>query len=541
MTGLRADRTRSRLGAQVAITRRSLLDAKALTLGAGAIFAVYAYAQVAGYRNLYPTLTDRLGYAHSFSDNKALRLLFGVPHQLQTLGGYATWRTAGLMSIFAAVFGALVAIRALRRDEDVGRRELILANPVGRRRALSAVLVAVGLSVAVLWLATFAGLLIGGLAVGGSAYLALVTVSPAVVFAGVSALAAQLAPTARHAARLVLGVLVVSLMLRAVADTANGTGWLDWLTPLGWAELLRAFDDPRPWVLIIVLAATALPLIAAIVIDAGRDLGTGLLRSTDTAAPNPVLLGSPTAQALRDQAGTIASWLVAIALFALTVGLMSSAFSGRTITANVQRELHKIDGADLTTPRGGIGFYFLLFVFVISLFACSQLAAARREEAEQRLETLLALPTGRQGWLAGRIILTALAAAALALTAGVFSWIGATLQSVDIPLPALLEAALNCLPVTLLFLGLATLAFAALPRASAGISSTLVTVAFLWQIVGSLLNPPQWLLDATPFQHIGLVPAQPFRTTAAIITLAIGATAAAAGVLVFKHRDLITD
>jgi ABC-2 type transport system permease protein len=103
----------------------------------------------------------------------------------------------------------------------------------------------------------------------------------------------------------------------------------------------------------------------------------------------------------------------------------------------------------------------------------------------------------------------------------------------------MLEAGANCLPVALLFLGIATLAYAVLPRASAGITYALVTVAFLWQLFGALLGVPKWLVKLTPFAHVGLVPAQPFRAEAAVIMVAIALAAAVAAIGVFRHRDLI--
>jgi hypothetical protein len=61
--------------------------------------------------------------------------------------------------------------------------------------------------------------------------------------------------------------------------------------------------------------------------------------------------------------------------------------------------------------------------------------------------------------------------------------------------------------------------------------------AFVWDLFGSLLGAPQWLLDATPFQYIGLVPAQALRAAAAGM-LAIASATGLAGVYVFGRRDL---
>ena len=75
-----------------------------------------------GTATTYPTLADRLAFAHSFGDNKAVApLLRGTPHDLLTVGGYTAWRVGGTLAIFAAVWGLLAAVRALRAEEDSGR------------------------------------------------------------------------------------------------------------------------------------------------------------------------------------------------------------------------------------------------------------------------------------------------------------------------------------------------------------------------------------------------------------------------------------
>jgi ABC-2 type transport system permease protein len=154
-------------------------------------------------------------------------------------------------------------------------------------------------------------------------------------------------------------------------------------------------------------------------------------------------------------------------------------------------------------------------VLAISLYVCGQIAAIRREEAEQRLETLFALPVDRRRWLFGRLALTAACATAIGLAAGLLAWAGAASQHAHVSPPRLLEAGANCLPTALLFLGLGVLAFAVLPRASTGIAYALVILSFVWELFGALLGAPHWLLELTPFKHIGLVPAQPFRAAAA--------------------------
>jgi ABC-2 type transport system permease protein len=89
-----------------------------------------------------------------------------------------------------------------------------------------------------------------------------------------------------------------------------------------------------------------------------------------------------------------------------------------------------------------------------------------------------------------------------------------------------------------LFDGLAVLAYAVVPRASAGIAYGLVIALFVWYLVGALAGVPRWLVDATPFAHIGSVPTQPFRVVAALVMVAVGGAAAAVALVALGKRDL---
>ena len=74
----------------------------------------------------------------------------------------------------------------------------------------------------------------------------------------------------------------------------------------------------------------------------------------------------------------------------------------------------------------------------------------------------------------------------MALLVGLLTWAGAASQGVTISLPRLLEAGANCLPVSVMFLGIAGLAYAVVPRASSALAYGFVSVAFPWYMIGSL-------------------------------------------------------
>jgi len=523
-----------------AIARRAFADSRVRTISFAVLFVLSSITQATAYREGYPTLAERRDFARSVGDNDAARMLYGTPHDLLSVGGYVSWRVGGTLAVFAALWGLLGAVRAMRAEEESGRAELLLAGLISRRKAFLAQLAAIAAGAIVLWLALFVSFLAGRLPVDGSAYLALAIVSVVPVFAGVGAVASQLAPTRRMATGLATAVLVIAFALRTVAAVSSaGLDWLRWATPVGWAEQLRPFADPQPLVLLLPAATGALLLGAAGALAVRRDVGSGLLPARDSAPPRLRLLRSPTAEALRSERGALVAWLVGVGAFALLMGVMSDAATPDVISENVRRQLEKLGTDSVVTPSGWLGFFFIFFILAISLFCCMQISSLRGEEAEQRLETLLSLPVGRTGWLAGRLLLAAAGAAAVALAAGLLAWAGAAAQGADVSLPETLGAGANTLPPALLFLALGALAFALAPRASTVIAYGLVGLAFVWELFGALLEVPAWLLAVSPFHDVGLVPGEPFEAIPAAIMLTLAAVGALAALWAFRRRDLV--
>ncbi len=521
------------------LIRQAFRGIRTLTVVFAYVFAIYAYVQPPGYRSAYPSRADRLGFAATFARNKGLRLLYGLPRGVETVEGYVAWRVGGVLAIAAALFGMLVAVRITRAEEEAGRTELVLAGVAARSTLATAGLAAVLGAAVALGIAETAGLVAGGLALGASAFQGLATASIVPVCAGVGALAAQLANTRRGALQLGGVAIAVLFVLRVLADTVDRLGALRWLTPLGWAELLRPFAGPEPWVLVLPVGAGALLLLVAARVATRRDIGTGLLPAHDVAEPRYRLLGSVTAQGLRSQLGVLATWTVAIGAFGFLFGAIAKSISTADVSKDLQRQLDKLGAGSITTPAGYLSFLFVFVVVVVCAFACTQVGAARQEETEGRLDTILAQPVGRRRWLAGRLGLALASAAAVALVCGLLAWCGARVAGAHLSLPSLLGAGANALPASTFFLGLGALAYALAPRASSGVTYGVLTAAFLWQLVGSLLGAPRWLLDATPFAHVAAVPQQPFDALAAVVMVAIGVALAGVALVAVDRRDLL--
>ena len=98
----------------------------------------------------------------------------------------------------------------------------------------------------------------------------------------------------------------LSFLLRGVGDSggSHGLTWLTWLSPIGWAELVRPFAAERWWVLALPVMALVAGLVAAFALAARRDQGAGLMQPGPGPATAGRLLSGPAGLSL-----AAAAWL----------------------------------------------------------------------------------------------------------------------------------------------------------------------------------------------------------------------------------------
>ncbi len=503
----------------------------------GLIMVLYAAVNVIGYRDTYSDAAARQQFAAAFQGSLALRLFYGVPHDLATVGGYVEFRVVGMLAVLAAGWAVFAAARALRGEEDAGRWELLLCGAVTRSGATAVVLAALLAECGVLWLVTTASLLIvgtvpGDLSSGQAMLIGLAIVLPGVLFAALGALACQLASSHRGAQAIGGALIAMALLVRISADLASDAGWLRWLTPFGWTEQLRPVTGTRPAVVLLFVVGALLAGGAAVAVAARRDLGASLAPRRAAPRSRDRLLGSTSRLAVRSELPTLVVWIVAAGTFAAILGAFS-----KTVAEQARKvDLHAF--TQVTSAKGYLALSFVFFTLAASLFATSHISAIRDDEATGRLETVFALPVARRPWLAGRLAVAAASSIALALMVGILAWAGAASQSAGVSVGDLVEAGANSIPAALCFLGLGALLFAALPRQSGGAALALVGIAFLWELVGALISAPAWMLALSPFHHVAAVPQSAFDVPGALAMLAVAAGASIAGVEVFARRDL---
>ncbi len=379
---------------------------------------------------------------------------------------------------------------------------------------------------------------------GGALWLTLALCIAAPAFAVVGAVTSQLAATRREAAALAGGVFAIAFLVRVAADGSQSLEWLRWLTPLGWIEELRPLTGAQPIALVPLLAWIALLAWLSVRLAARRDLGASLLAHRDERAPRHAGLGSVTAFSLREAQGGLIGWALGLGLTAFVFGFVSKAVADiARESAGIRKHVESTTAAkiDIASAEGYLALVFIFLAVALSLYAATHATAARTEELTGRLDTLLAGHAGRRQWLGGRIAVAALACIALALVMAVAAWGGAAVKGADVSLGDLLETSLNTLPVVALFLGLAILGFALVPRHTGAIAFGLVGGAYLWEQTGAIVKAPEWVLAISPFHWLALVPSEPFDLVASLVMLGVGAAAALAGVEAFRRRDIVTE
>lgn len=509
----------------------------------GYVFGLFVASSALSYTRIYKTAAERQRLAETFGSNHAASALFGPAPQLQTVAGFTVFKTSMTLMIIGAVWGLLTSTRLLRGDEESGRWEILLSGLTTKGRAVIQVLAGLGLGVSVLWvIAALMTLVVGrssSVRIGpaSSLYLALALVASPVMFIAVGAVTSQLAPSRRQAAGGAAVVLGLSYGLRMVADAVSSAHWLVWLSPLGWVEQLEPLTDPRPWVLLIVAAFTAGLSLTAVLLANRRDVGASALPDRITRNPRLGLLSGPMGLTLRLTGPSTAAWMMAAALAGLLTGVVAKAAGTTIVGSSVEKVFSRL-GAPGTGTGTFLGVAFLILAILIAFEAISLVSAARAEEAEGRLENLIAGTVSRVRWFAGRISGAILGLLLSGVAAGCFAWIGTATQSSGIPISTVLDAGINVVPPAIFLLGVGALSLGFWPRRATTVAYVVLGWSALIELVGGFFAQSHWVLDTSLFHQMAPAPAVAPNWQTNGVIVGLGLTAIVLGGSALRRRDL---
>jgi ABC-2 type transport system permease protein len=509
---------------------------------------VWVYVVVIGvasnaftFARLYKTAASREALASSGLSNPALVFLYGRLNG-DSVGALTAWRYGVWGALFAALMSVFLVVRHTRGDEEAGRLELVGSARVGRQAPLaSALAVAVGANAILVALLCLV-LPVLGLPAGGSAALALAIGTCGLAFTGVSAIAAQLTAGARAARGLAIGALGVAFLARAVGDAAGASGpsWLTWVLPLGWTETLRPFAGERWWVLALPVALFLAGTWLAFSLAQRRDIGAGLLPDRAGRPAASAALRGPFALAWRLQWPALAGWAAGYAVMFAVCGAAAKGIGSLVGTSgSLTKEFTRI-GGQAAIVNAYLTALMLIGGLAAAAYGVSAVLRLHTEETAGRADPVLAGSAGRARWGLSHLAVALAGTAVLLVTAGIATGLGYGLAAggAGAETARMLGAGLAQLPAAAVIIGVAALAYGAVPDGCVAVAWTAVGLAVALNIFGQALQLSHWVLDISPFTHVpklpgGTVTATPFLWLG-VIAVALGA----AGLAALRRRDI---
>jgi ABC-2 type transport system permease protein len=514
------------------LTWFSLRRSRVLLAAWTAVLALICYASAAATGSLYATTAEQVAAARSINASSALVALYGPVLDVRSLGELAMTKTTVTYGVLVMALCIALVRRHTRVEEESGRAELLGALGVAPGAPLlSAVLVGVTAAVVVAATAGAADIA-GGLPVAGSLWFAGSWLGLGLVGTGIAAVAAQVSPSARTCGAVAAGAVAVLFLLRAVGDTT--WHWLSWLSPLGWSTQLRAWSDPRGWVLLLDLAVSLVLVGVALALRAHRDLGSGLIAERPGPATGSPKLGDALALNLRVHSTSLVVWTVACAV----LGALMAA-----IVPGAESLLDSVGARDVIQRLGGVGAVQETLVaalvsflaIIISCFAVTVVTHGGVEEHDGRTEEVLATATGRSTTFLAVGVVALGGAAWLLLVTGLGMAIGAVGTAVSFG--GVLAASLVQIPAVWVVGALALLGLAQGSRWA--VAGWVVLVAFF--LVGplaELLRLPGWVADLSPYSHVPKVPAESLTLAPELALTVLAAGVVAAAWWRYRTRDI---
>ena len=504
-----------------------------------AMFVLMAAFSASATVGLYPDPASRVRAAEAINGTPSLVALYGRIYDVTSLGAIAMIKMGGVGAALLAVVAYMLVVRHTRAEEEIGRLELLGGGVVGKQAPLAAAL-ATGIGAALATgVLTAAALATVGLPALGSLAFGLAWSATGTVFAGVGAVAAQVTTSSRAARGLAAAVLGAAYAARAVGDSAGGTEplWLSWTSPIGWGQQVRPYAGDRWAVFLVSILFTAACVGVAVLLNARRDLATGLFPERPGPGHAAARLGSPLGLAWRLQRGMLLGWAVGFLVLGFILG---------NVASNIGDMLDSPAAREMITTLGGVEGLTDAFIAAELGFmgiggAAFGVQAALRMHAEEtslRLEPVLATATGRTRWAASHVTVAVGGPLVLALVAG--AAVGAanaaqTGSTADLGRAVL--GALVHLPAIWVVVGLAVAAYGLVPRLAPAAWAVLVAFLLVGEI-GALLELPTWVMNLSPFTHVPRLPGGELLVEPLLWLTALAGALVGVGLAGFRRRDV---
>jgi len=503
-------------------------------------------------------LTADYGTAQARQELKDLALsmppilqgLAGKPVNVDTLGGFMTWKYGVFFPLIAGLWSILALSGTLAGEVRRGSLELVAGLPVARRRiALEKLLghvAVVTLAMGVVFVLTaiagraFAQLPGDEIGIGAAFAYALWLGLMALVAGSVAfALAPFLgrAPAAGIAGAIMFAGFMLNGYQAAIPQFAPfaGLAWFAWTGDF--IPLAGRYDWPS---LVPVAAVTVTLFVVGVEAFARRDVGaTSAIPWPSLPAP---LLGLRDAfrRAVGEQLPPALAWAAGLGVYGLVM-----AASGRSFADELARSpdltsffASIFPGIDMTTEGGFLELVFVEFGLVlIGLAAATLVAWWASDETTGRLEIVLSTPLRRVGWSlsSGLGVFVGLAIVTAGMALGIAA--GATAAGGDATTPVAGTLVIGLYGAALAGVGLAVGGLVG-SRLAAPTVAALTILIWLTDFLAADLRLPDVFHEIALSSHIGAPMVGSWDVPGVLACLALAAAGLAAGTWGMRRRDV---
>jgi len=528
-------------------SHRTGMIATAIIAAIGGLLNAFGFVQIAG-----ATHAERLVFAHQMEVlGRQFSYILPPPIQLDTMGGYLTWRQFGSIAILYAVWAVLAATGAARGDEERGLTELWLTSGVSRARWLvgraGGFAVAAAASIAFGMLITAVGAAIAGdpLPADGVVAESIVFLAITIWAFGLGLLFAQVFLTRRSAALAGCGLLILLFLLNSAIRSGIDVGAVRWLSPFFYFDRSRplldggVLDGSASAVLFATGAALGLLAMLAFL---RRDVGGTVFRrrgraATPTARPSrDRLLRMPVLAAVDQQRGWIAGWAVGLAILAyFLVSITKVLVDVIRATPGLTQYLEATGASSYSEFIGVIWFGTALLI--VAIYVVVQTNGWAADDAEGRLELVLAQPVSRGRVVLERIASLLVGVAVIATASTMVAYLTAHANGLDLPAGRTALAGLLMLPVAFALGGVGQALVGWRPRSAVVILGIVTVTSYFTQQFAPIFKLPVWATRTSVFALYGMpLSRDDWPGIAVLIGLGVAGTTIAVAAL--RRRDV---
>lgn len=525
----------SRFDGTLALTRLALRrDRVRLAAWAIAIGGLTA-ASAQAVSSLYDTPQAVRGYAALVGSSPATVAFAGPPLGLDTRAGIVVYEVSFTALVGVALLAVLTMSRHSRAEEESGRSELLRATVVGRHAGGAAALLVAGLASLLVATGVLVALLPSALSVRSALVYAAGVGLLGLAMAALTLVCAQVFSHARAVTGAGLGLFALAYAARAAGDV-RGDG-LVWLSPVGWVQATHVPTEDRWWPLLLPLALTGAAVAVAVHLAERRDFGAGMLPARAAPAHAPRSLRGPVGLAWRQQRGAVVGWGSGLLLMAALTGTLGNAMQDM-VRDNPALAAY----LELTSGGSVVDAYLATMLLILALcaggFAVWSSLRGIGEEESGRIDLLLATPTSRGRAYLGEIVVTVAGTGVVLGAAAIGEGLGHAAATTDAGEGVrVMIAQLAYVPALLVLIGAAYLCRGLAARL-AWPAWTVLSFAFVIGWLGGLLDPPQWVVNLSPFAYVPRVPVESAVDGAQAVLLVVAVALMAGGLLALRRRDI---